>query len=227
MKKESTASVPFQLSLRAVTCLEIASVLVSAFIALWVVVPLYPGNRWLIAAVVLGAAALMIHSHRVRGETLEDLGFSSRHFRRAAVLLAAPTIGAMTLLLAIGYKTGGLHIDDHFWRKLVLLPIGGVVQQYALQGFIYRRVRTLTANRTVAGAGAAALFALVHLPNPALMLMTFLGGVVWTRVYERAPNLFALGLSHGALSLAVLSTLPGWMLESLSVGYKHFLYQTF
>jgi len=46
-------------------------------------------------------------------------------------------------------------------------------------------------------------------------------------VYERAPNLFALGLSHGLMSDLAMSSLPPWLLHSMSVGYKHFIYQKF
>ena len=215
------------LTLRTVTMLEVASVVLSVLVAVWVVVPLYPGNRFLIALAALGGVGLMIHSHRVRGETRGDLGFTSAHFWRAAKLVIGPTVSAAAILIALGYWSGGLHLDDHFGRKLFFLPLWGVIQQYILQGFIYRRLRTVIANRSLTMIFAAGLFAFVHLPNPALTIMTFVGGVIWTWVYERAPNLYAIGLSHGILSLTAMSTLPPWLLESLSVGYKHFLYQTF
>lgn len=215
------------ISLRTASLFEVLSVIVTVLIAVWIVVPLYPGNRLLIGLVAAGGLGLMIHSHRVRGEGVRELGFTSEHFWSAVRLLAAPTIGAMLLLFWIGYQYDGLRIDDNIWRKALFLPLWGTLQQYILQGFIYRRMRTLTERRELAIVAAASLFALVHLPNPTLTVLTLVGGLYWTWVYERAPNLYAIGLSHGILSLTAMSTLPRWLLESLSVGFKHFLYQTF
>jgi membrane protease YdiL (CAAX protease family) len=67
----------------------------------------------------------------------------------------------------------------------------------------------------------AVLFAAFHLPNPGLMLATFIGGIVWAAVYQRTPNLLALALSHGIMTWIVVSTVPPWMLHGLRVGYKY------
>ncbi|MGH9766710.1 MAG: hypothetical protein ACREAB_04680, partial [Blastocatellia bacterium] len=68
-----------QISLRAVSALEIASVLVSVFITAWAIIPLQPGQRWLTAVPALLAVALMINSRRVRGESLRAVGISAEH----------------------------------------------------------------------------------------------------------------------------------------------------
>jgi membrane protease YdiL (CAAX protease family) len=108
------------------------------------------------------------------------------------------------------------------WLKLVTLPLWGLVQQYVLQGFIYRRVREVAGRGLPAVVVTASLFGIVHLPNLTLSVLALAGGLVWTWVYERAPNLFALGISHGLMSLLVITNLPVWMLPSLAVGYKYF-----
>lgn len=238
-KERSKARAPAQepesatISLRAVTALEIASVIASVLITTWALIPLQPRQRWLAAIPALLAVCLMINSHRVRGESLAELGFTTHCFGRALKLLIAPTLLACGAFAAVGYLTGSLHRTTHFWSNLLVVPMWALVQQYVLQGFIYRRLRLILAggaseqpaNRAI--LVAAAIFALVHAPNPTLMVLTFLGALMWTRVYERAPNLFALGLSHAAISLMLMSSLPPWLLESMSVGYKHFLYQKF
>jgi membrane protease YdiL (CAAX protease family) len=214
------------LSWRAVSALEIASVTISALIALWVIVPLFPDNRFLPAIPGLFALALMIHSHRVRRETARALGLTTEHFGEAARRLALPTLAAGLIFAGLGASAGSFHRPTHLWANIFFLPVWGLLQQYILQGFVYRRMRELLEVRG-ATIAAAALFALAHAPNLPLVALTFAGALIWTRVYQRAPNLFALGLSHAALSLVAMSTLPPWALESLSVGYKHFLYQRF
>jgi len=93
-------------------------------------------------------------------------------------------------------------------------------------GFIYRRLRQfLHSNQTI--LMTAGLFALVHVPNYPLMLLTFLGGLIWSFVYERAPNLFASAISHVLLSATVLVAVPEWILPSMTVGYRYLLYHNF
>src|SRR5689334_8225803 len=227
-----------QISLRAVTALEVASVLASVYITVWVIIPLQPRQRWLAAIPALLALALMINSHRLRGERFGEIGFGLRHFGRALRLVGPPTLLACTVFAAVGYFTGSLHLTTHFWTSVLVVPVWGLVQQYALQGFIYRRMRSVFVDESgspverrqevnLAVLATAAIFALAHAPNVMLMLLTLLGALLWSWVYERAPNLWALGLSHAAISLMLMTSLPPWLLPSLSVGYKHFLYQKF
>lgn len=217
---ESTA----HLSLRTVAALEVITVLLSALALIWIIVPLYPGNRLMLIASSMFALWLMIHSHRVRGETLAEIGFTTAHFGRAMHLLAAPTIIVIFIFLIFGYQADSLRLDDGIRYKIVSLPLWGLAQQYILQGFVYRRIRVLIEKRLLATAVAATIFAIAHLPNPALTIMTLIGGLIWSLTYERAPNLFALGLSHGLMSLVAMQTLPTWAMPSLSVGYKYLLF---
>jgi membrane protease YdiL (CAAX protease family) len=68
----------------------------------------------------------------------------------------------------------------------------------------------------------AFIFALIHLPNLWLAVATFVGGVIWAAVYQRAPNLLALGLSHGVMTWVLISCVPQSALQSLRVGFKYF-----
>lgn len=227
-----------QISLRAVAGLEVASVVASVFLTVWLIIPLQPQQRWLTAIPGLLALALVINSHRVRGEHFSEIGFSRRHFGRAFRLVAPPTLLACVVLAAIGYSTGSFHRTSHFWSSVLVLPVWAVIQQYVLQAFIYRRMRFVICSdvaepdeqrrqTNLAIMATAAVFALAHAPNLALMLLTLIGALLWCWVYERAPNLWTLGLSHALISLMLMTSLPPWLLPSMSVGYKHFLYQKF
>ena len=70
----------------------------------------------------------------------------------------------------------------------------------------------------------ATLFALVHAPNLELMALALVGGMIWSWVYERAPNLFALGFSHTLMSAIVMLSLPA---HSMRIGYEYFIYRGF
>lgn len=213
--------------MRFVAALEIASVVGSVLLTAWVLSPLQLEHRWLEAIPGLCALLLMIHSHRLHGETLAQLGFSSAYFGRAARLLLGPMLLVAALLVGVGALAHSLNFGRRFWLSLLLLPFWGLTQQYILQGFIYRRLMLIYGATPRTIFLAAFLFALVHAPNGPLMLLTLVGGLVWTWVYARAPNLFALGLSHALMSAIAMSSLPAWFLQSMSIGYKYLIYQRF
>jgi membrane protease YdiL (CAAX protease family) len=215
------------MSLRAATLAEVASVISTILIALWVVVPLYPDNRTMLVVPGLFALGFVVYSQRVRGESFEDIGLTGTHFGKALLMLAIPTVIAVILFGGIAAATNTLRMEGAAWYKLVTVPMWGVLQQFLLQAFLFRRIRSLVESDRAAIACAATLFAVVHLPNVPLTLLTLAGGIVWTWVYSRAPNLYALGISHGLMSLLVMTTLPRRILPTLSVGYKYFLSQSY
>jgi membrane protease YdiL (CAAX protease family) len=108
------------------------------------------------------------------------------------------------------------------WQWVVWLPVWGLMQQYVLQGFINRRAQIIWGRGLRSILLVALLFALLHMPNLWLSAATFLGGLVWAAVYQRAPNLPALALSHGLMSLLLASSLPASTLNSLRVGIRYF-----
>jgi membrane protease YdiL (CAAX protease family) len=232
---QASAQASAQTSWRAATCLEVASVIVSILITTWAIVPFQPSPKWLASIPGLLALGLIINSHRVRGESLRELGFTRRHFGDALRLLIWPTLIACSVFALIGYLNDSFHRTNRFWSTVIYLPFWGTLQQYVLQGFIYRRVRSLLVDGDsperkrieMSIIVSSLLFGFVHLPNLQLSLLTFLGGLAWSWVYEKAPNLFVLGLSHAVMSLILMSASPPWLLDSMSVGYKHFLYQKF
>jgi len=227
-----------RISMRAVSALEIASVFVSVILISWAITPLQPWWRWMAALPALLAMALMINSQRARGESLSEVGLGVEHFFRALRLLAPPTLIACAGFAAIGYSTGSLHRTSHFWMTAMGTPVWALVQQYVSQAFIYRRVRFLLLDDSLAPEERkrrtglaillnAAIFSSAHTPNLSLMTLTFAGGLMWSWVYERAPNLPAIALSHAAVSLTLMTSLPPWLLPSMRVGYKYFLYHKF
>lgn len=214
---------------RSLALWEIVSVTSSALIAEWTILP-FIGKEKLIGGVpILLAFALMYYSHRMRGETARAIGFRFDNFLKAARLLALPMILTSVLLVIFGWFSSGLNnslLSRAGGRSVMWLPawgiLWGLLQQYVLQAFINRRAQIALGRgwRSVLVVGA--VFALLHFPNPWLSLATFCGGLIWAWVYQRAPNLLALALSHSLMTLVLIWTLPAAALKGLRVGFNYF-----
>jgi len=198
---------------------EIVSVFISCLIAEWVVLAFIGTNKLALAIPIVLALALMISSHRIYDETLRDLGFRFDNFLAAVKLLIVPTIAVVALIIFVF----GFHFADRpFPWRFLLVPFWALFQQYALQGYVNRRAQVVFGPGWKSILLVALLFAAVHLPNPLLFALTFLGGLIWAAVYQKQPNLFALALSHAIASITVALSIPPHWTNSLRVGFKYF-----
>jgi membrane protease YdiL (CAAX protease family) len=213
---------------RALAGWELISVVSSVLIAEWMFTTVAGQSKLIIAIPVLLAFTVMIFSHRARKEGLRDIGFRFDNFLHAMRLLVLPMVIGGVVCLIVGWQMGGT-VNLFRWHPnrfiLLQLIVGfgwGLIQQYALQGFLNRRA-TMAAGSGWPGVLVVALiFGCLHLPNPALTLITFAGGIVWAAIYQRAPNLFALAVSHSVMTWLVISTLPPSLLHHLRVGLNYF-----
>jgi membrane protease YdiL (CAAX protease family) len=213
---------------RALAAWEIASVTSSVLIAEWILSAAMGWSKVVVAIPIALAFILMISSHRVRGEGLRDLGFRFDTFWRAGKLLLLPMFLVAIVCLVAGWWLGSemnflrWHSGRPIAGQLVLGFGWGLMQQYVLQGFINRRAQIIWGQGWLSALLVALVFGGLHLPNPWLTLVTFAGGAIWATVYQRAPNLFALAISHSLMTWVLVSTLPASTLNHLRIGFKYF-----
>ena len=217
-----------QVSDRTIAGWEIVSIASSVAIAEWMLASASGFSKAIVAAPVVLAFMLMIVSHRIRRESLRDLGFRFDNFVQALYLLALPVIIVAGLCLLIGWMLNA-RVDFLRWhpnRNLALqLALGfawALAQQYVLQGFFNRRAAMALGRGWVSVFVVAAIFGLLHLPNLWITLITFAAGAIWAAVYQRAPNLFALAATHALMTWFIVSTLPPSILRHLRVGLGYF-----
>lgn len=207
---------------RSLPLLEVASVMTSCLIAEWAVLVFVGRSKLVMAVPITLAFGLMLFSHRERGETLRDLGLRSDNFLVSCRLLFLPTAFAVFVILSFGWFTSQSSFGAPWRWRFAALPLWALFQQYVLNGFINRRAQMALGAGWKSVALVAIAFGVLHLPSPMLALLTLVAGAMWAFIYQRAPNLYALALSHTVVSLTLaLTASPRW-LNGLRVGFKYF-----
>lgn len=194
----------------------------------WIIPPRLLKNPLVFAMPILFIVAVGVVSHTRRGETAHDLGFRTDNLLTAMRILALPMAAVFILAPVFGWFAGTLMIEPdrivpRLLRLSVWLPVWGFLQQYALQAIVNRRAQIVWGEGVCSILFVAALFAVLHLPNPWLSVATFAGGVVWAYTYQRAPNLYALALSHWLMTLVLIFSLLGSTARGMKVGAGYLL----
>lgn len=99
-----------------------------------------------------------------------------------------------------------------------------LMQQFILQVYVLLRLLRLGLKRAPAIALAALLFAAAHVPNPLLVPVTLLWGLVSCMLYLRYRNLYPLALAHGILGMCLAVTVPNAVHHHLRVGLGYLEY---
>jgi membrane protease YdiL (CAAX protease family) len=168
--------------------------------------------------VVPGAIVLVlgfVHARRTK-----EWGFAGNALwrgLRAATLFTAPIV--LAILLA-GAAKGTLHDPGDHLVALAGLLVWGGAQQWILQTVVLREAQQATSRR-IGIFVAAVLFALVHLPNPFLAVMTLLGSLGWCAIYDRHPNVIPLAISHAIGTLAILYAFDDAVTGGLRIGQAY------
>ncbi len=184
---------------------------------IWVIRP--TGNDWLKIPVFTIIVLIPFTSNFFHRDRLRELGLRLDNLWASGVQVGLATLIGAIAVVGVGMLTGaGPDFPRGVARSFLLYPLWGLAQQYAMQSFTYRRIREGSGRPVLAAAITATLFASAHWPNPALALMTLVGGYVWCRLFEGQPNLITLALSHGWLAVLLRYSWPAEWLHNLRIG---------
>ena len=159
-------------------------------------------------------------------ESLSAMGLRAANFFSSlwVVVLALGLSGA-AMLLAAGMHT--LRVPGSpilFVKSFGGYAIWAGVQQFLLQCFFLSRLLRLIPDRRHVVWAAAALFAVAHLPNPLLTVVTVLWGATACLVFLRYRNLYPLMIAHAIFGIAISITVPGPVDHNMRVGLGYLTY---
>jgi membrane protease YdiL (CAAX protease family) len=168
-------------------------------------------------AIVAGAVVALAVWHDARHRAW---GLDWRAFRPGLVRALVITIPAVALIIGAGTILDTLHDRRDFLGSYGALLWWGLAQQWVLQTVILPEAQRWSSRR--AGIWiAAGTFGAIHLPNPFLSAVTFVGAVLWCRIYDRFPNVLPLAMSHALGTLATLYALSPEITGRLRIGLSY------
>jgi len=180
----------------------------------WLLAPVTP--RW--SASVAGTLVLAV----AVGRALKtgEWGLRWPAFLPALVWAALFTAAGGLAIYLAGVQLGTWHNRHLTATEFAILIAWGFGQQFVLQTVILREatVRLKPDTTYFSCLVAAFVFAALHLPNPFLAGVTFLGALAWCWIYDRHPNVLPLALSHAVLTLAILYAFDDRITGRLRVG---------
>jgi membrane protease YdiL (CAAX protease family) len=119
-----------------------------------------------------------------------------------------------------GFSGGAKLVAQTYWGY----ALWTFVQQFLLQGFFLLRLLRLLPGPRSAAFVAAGMFALAHLPNPILTVVTFFWGFAACMLFLRYRNLHTLSMAHAIFGIALAIAVPGPVIRNMRVGLGYLTY---
>lgn len=159
---------------------------------------------------------------------LPELGFDPRAIRRGWwIVLMGASLGALALLAGWWWHTLRLPADQpSVYGSVLLYVIWALIQQFLMQSFFFLRLEQLLGSGRQAVIAAALLFAGAHIPNPVLVPVTLVGGLILSELFRRYRTLYLLAVAHALLALALSISVPETVLHNMRVGVGYICYPT-
>jgi len=209
--------------LRALTTgpvLEPLVLVILALVYVWIVQPTIDDRIRIPFLTII--VLIPIVSNLAHGDRLHDMGLRFDNLWSSAREVGAATFVGTILIVAVGLAVGaGPAFPRGILGYMLFYPLWGLVQQYAMQSFTFRRTLESVERPGASAVITALLFAIVHWPNWPLALMTGVGGYVWCLLFYRQPNLFTLALSHGWLAVLLRYSWPADWIHNLRIGSNY------
>lgn len=211
-----TATVPRS---RKRDLIELVAIYLLILVVIWTPRPW----QWPLWAVT---AASIITVGAISFDGLRPMGLCTVNLLQSLWGVAVAAAVALSAVMLAG-RLHTLHMPGDpvsFLRHYGMYAVWAAIQQIILQCFFLSRSLRLLPNATAAAALAAALFAIAHLPNPLLTVITLIFGLAACLFFLHYRNLWPLALSHAILGISIAITIPGQLVHNMRVGIGYLTY---
>lgn len=193
--------------------IELLGMYALILVVIWTPQP-WQWPMWCVAGIAL--LAVLAYSF----EDLRSMGLCTVNLVKS--LWAVPfamTVAIFAVLVAGAMHT--LHTPGSLWltlRQYSGYALWAGIQQLILQTFFLTRSVRLMKDATAASAVTAGMFAIAHLPNPVLTLITLFCGLASCWFFLHYRNLWPLAMAHAILGIAIGVTIPASIDHNMRVG---------
>lgn len=155
-----------------------------------------------------------------------DLGLNPTSIHRGWwIAPVGAAIGGLILLAAWHWHTlrppaGALVVCVN----VALSLIWAFAQQFLAQSFFFLHLESLLRGSRRPVIATALLFSSAHIPNPVLIPVTLVGGVMLTEVFRRNRTLYPLAVAHALVALSLAISVPESVLHDMRVGIGYIYY---
>ncbi len=173
--------------------------------------------------------SIVLASHFFHHDSLRSLGLTASGLGRSTrtiVPLAAIAYVPMALYGLIAHRPIPNVSILRALEGLGAYTVWCAFQQYLTQSYFHRRLMQISSTPWLNSILVGILFGSAHIPNPILMIATFLAGVVFAEVFRRRANIWPLALTQaiGGMLLGWIS--PPALIHRMRVGPGYFLHRT-
>ena len=169
----------------------------------------------------------LVISFAIHRDNPKSLGWRADNLK-SATKRAVPIFLFFMLMIAIaGIFLGALHrLPAHFVepRRFAGYFSFCLLQQIGLQSMTMNRLLQGIRSREAASFVGGLLFGALHWPNPVLVPLTFIGGVMMCWLFARERNILPLVLGQALLGALVWWAFPLAWHHSMRVGPGYYTY---
>lgn len=109
-------------------------------------------------------------------------------------------------------------------ESLALSLIWAFAQQFLTQSFFFLHLEYLLRSGRRAVTATALLFSSAHIPNPVLVPVTLVGGLILSEMFRRNRTLYLLAVAHALVALCLAISIPETVLHDMRVGLGYIRY---
>jgi len=207
-------------------CIDILLIVSLVFVDFWLLKPF--GFKLASALLYFALIVLMASTYR-RISILPYLSQLPRPtLPRVSIVVTIATIIQVVLIIICAHMAGVLEADltwASFGKPPSRLPswvvgkvIAVIAQQVGLQLILFPLCFVISKKKWAAAFIGSGLFGFLHMPNPLLMVSTFIAGPVWFWLFLYGGRLIPIVLSHIILASFLRFATPSHIHLSLRVG---------
>jgi uncharacterized protein len=166
-------------------------------------IPIIPNSKLIAIIMIVGWLGYVVWKSVKNKKILTYWGFRRDNFLASFRSCLYFTIPLIAIIIGYGILTHHISLPYTFWMICLLYPIWGIVQQFALQVLVHRNIKDIIKLIFYRSIVLGLLFSAAHIFDLRLVALAFPIGYAFSRIYDRYPNLWALGICHGILGAMV------------------------